>query len=772
MPFDFFSDGNNVTLSRIMCNKRNLDKIESIEIGCTNYCNTTDEECNQDDIADATCLDVGCGDGKPSCTDKCRLNYTTCASAQDEVPFKLNIETAANGWQTIWEIRNSEGIEWQSETVYSNFDDGITEFRCLKRSCHIFELKNFDGDGLCCEKIVEDFGTFSLSNDGKEVRTDILNSNSSIIHEVGFCDSVSPTLAPSQFPSETPSFSPSITSSPSAIPSQMPSEEPTLIPSQFPSELPSSSPSGFPTKNPSLFPTISVHPSLLPSLRPSSYPSYFPSFIPSSFPSLLPTSTSKPSRLPSKNPSRNPSPGPSLKVSQNPSATPSLKESAGPSLNPSPGPSLKVSQNPSAIPSLEESAVPSLNPSPGPSLKVSQNPSATPSLEESAVPSLNPSPGPSLKVSQNPSATPSLKESAVPSLNPSQNVLPVYDPLSYDSQCRSLGFRVANNVWNGKESSFDRIEVSGGGWNKIHAEFTSRILNDGEFFTVIGSKKQVGVGLCIDSCSMESGVGIRFNYNCAGFYGDGTNFMAADIYNTEYTTTVDRVTSTIQGFKYDRLNNCVIHVGSLSQTCTSLPSHFNGAPVRAIAQVWNSANAFIASNRRLQLAYDTQSWNSQCNSMKFRTATSSWNGRWSKPSQIGIQGKAEDKKHVELSSRRLNDNELFRIQGSSEHVGVGLCIDSCSLESSFGIRGDYNCVGFLGNDIKMWSTDTNGNETWVNQVNTPNNDQGFTYNQSGNCITHIDSINGSCASLPSHFNNQPVRAIVQVWNNSFANLTS
>jgi len=216
----------------------------------------------------------------------------------------------------------------------------------------------------------------------------------------------------------------------------------------------------------------------------------------------------------------------------------------------------------------------------------------------------------------------------------------------------------------------------------------------------------------------------------------------------------------------------LIYIGYISQTCTPLPSHFSGKPLRAIGQVWNSVKAIISQGRRMLTVptYDYTSWNSKCSDLQFRTALNRWNGKWSDSTQNGMQDRSYNETHIELTSRRLNDGETFLILGSSVFVSVGLCIDSCELESNYEIRGYYDCVGFWGNGTLMYAADGSSVEYSLYAVNDPSNVQGFTYDKGHNCITHKDSINGNCAALPSHFDGKPVRAIAEVWNNTFADL--
>ena len=365
------------------------------------------------------------------------------------------------------------------------------------------------------------------------------------------------------------------------------------------------------------------------------------------------------------------------------------------------------------------------------------------------------------------------------------NSLPDYDKASWNSQCTALAFRSSSTDWDGKWSHENQIGVYGGGWNKFHKELTSRSLHDSEKFEIIGNKDQVGVGLCIDSCDLETNFGLRWNYNCVGFYGDRNLMFAADQTGNEYKVTMDRFRSNRQGFTYDQENNCVTHMGSKSKTCTPLPDHFRGKAVRAVAQVWNDAVAKIGtfenglrglSSRigKTALAdyprYDKSLWNSQCTSLAFRSSIRNWDGKWSHEDQIGVHGGGWNKFHRELTSRSLHDGEKFEISGSKNQIGVGLCIDSCDLETNFGLRWNYNCVGFYGDRNLMFAADQTGNEYKVTMDRFRSNRQGFTYDQENNCVTHMGSKSKTCTPLPDHFRGKPVRAVAQVWNSSTARI--
>ena len=180
---------------------------------------------------------------------------------------------------------------------------------------------------------------------------------------------------------------------------------------------------------------------------------------------------------------------------------------------------------------------------------------------------------------------------------PTSIVAQTYNPDSYEPiACTPpITFRsAAESSFDGKWSYETQIGVSGGGWNKVHVELTSRSLEDGETFKIKGNKLQVGVGLCVETCDLESAYGIRWKHNCVGFYGDVPyKIHAANENNEEYMITSSNPRSSLQGFTYDKANNCITHIGSRDKSCTPLPAHFKDQKVRAIGQVWNSAKADI-----------------------------------------------------------------------------------------------------------------------------------------------------------------------------------
>ena len=328
-----------------MCSLNSYILEDPSVLDCTDFCGTVDEECNSTSIGNATCSDVGCtGSGEPSCTDKCRLDYSTCSAGTDQTLFELDLTTDGNARQTSWEIRDDDGVVmWQLEGFYWNYLS-YNEIRCMENGCYEFELFDSGGDGICCGENNGDIGSYSMLVDEVEVCGNNASFVSSIKHNIGTCSDSTcvPSSQPTMFPTQSPTLSPSASPSllPSLIPSHSPSEHPSLSPSELSSVPPTMSPSSPPSINPSSQPSISH--SSIPSLSPSLVPTFYPSVKHSTIPSLVP------SLLPSLNPSSVPSVKPSTTPSLSPSSSPSINPSLSPSINPSLLPSLTPSTQPTS----------------------------------------------------------------------------------------------------------------------------------------------------------------------------------------------------------------------------------------------------------------------------------------------------------------------------------------------------------------------------------------------------------------------------------------
>jgi len=262
------------------------------DVDCSDFCGTVDEQCSGADIRDAQCSAVGCnGDGIPSCTSKCRLDYSSCTAGAGQQSIQIELITDNKGYESRWEIKNLDSeIVWQSEHSYRSRDT-ITEFRCMEKGCHRFELFDSGGDGVCCgEKNPEDLGSYSLWDDEVQITSTNPEFGSSIIHDLGVCppDPRRPSASPSAKPTGLSSL----------VPTMIPSQHPSIHPSNSPSISPSEHPSIKPSYLSSVVPTVSLVPTQFPSMKPSSSPSSLPSI--SLQPTLYPTSmpTSSPSALP------------------------------------------------------------------------------------------------------------------------------------------------------------------------------------------------------------------------------------------------------------------------------------------------------------------------------------------------------------------------------------------------------------------------------------------------------------------------------------------
>merc|ERR1712071_374823 len=193
---------------------------------CNNFCGTDDEECNGADIGTATCADVGCNGlgNAPTCTETCRLDYTSCEGAPDQYKVQLLLTTDSKGEQITWQIRNS------SDVVIFDHNNGyrdnftVMEHRCVEDDTYELEIEDSGGDGLCGS--THD-GSYILTVDDIEVSGINPCFGSSIIHPFGFGVTASPSE--SKMPSNTP------TSIPTSEPTSIPTSEPTSIPTSEPS---------------------------------------------------------------------------------------------------------------------------------------------------------------------------------------------------------------------------------------------------------------------------------------------------------------------------------------------------------------------------------------------------------------------------------------------------------------------------------------------------------------------------------------------------------
>ena len=368
-----------------MCKLRSLTLEESIFLNCTNYCGTEDEECNGSDIRGATCPDVGCnGLGSPTCTDFCRLDYSSCNGNATETYFKLELLTALDAWETSWVIKKDDKPVWEFDGSYRNHDPDIREVRCMETdSCYNFELSDVGGDGLNGGVSRKDSGNLLVSVDGEDYERKITDFGSLVVFNFGSCGRSAPNSSSrnqnsvTAFPSMNPSPMPSIY--PTRIPTAHPSCEPTLKPSEGPSSVPSVLPTLGPTDHPGSAPSAepSFNPSFTPTSKPTSVPSVIPTFSPSHLPTLYPT------ELPTSKPTCHPSSYPSNLPTLSPSKSPTLAPAMHPSIEPSYLPSLKPSEIPSYSPTTSE---PSHRPTLRPSIQPTRLPTKVPSSTPTSVP--------------------------------------------------------------------------------------------------------------------------------------------------------------------------------------------------------------------------------------------------------------------------------------------------------------------------------------------------------------------------------------------------
>jgi len=127
------------------------------------------EECDRDDIGDASCEASGCASGTPTCTQSCKLDYSSCSAGSSEIRFDLSLKTDGYPGETSWLLINSYGTTvLESEFYESNTLYGVSQ--CVPSdSCYSFTIFDSEGDGVCC---LYGEGSYSLSFNGEAEDTD------------------------------------------------------------------------------------------------------------------------------------------------------------------------------------------------------------------------------------------------------------------------------------------------------------------------------------------------------------------------------------------------------------------------------------------------------------------------------------------------------------------------------------------------------------------------------------------------------------------------
>lgn len=137
-------------------NETEINTMKSIFAGC-GYLVTNDvcgdgeiglrEECEGNNLDGATCSTSGCTEGTPTCTQECRLDYSSCSPGQDQNKFVFTLTRDDYPEETSWALVNLN----DGSTVASG--DGRTEkvSRCVADdNCYQFTITDSVGDGICC----------------------------------------------------------------------------------------------------------------------------------------------------------------------------------------------------------------------------------------------------------------------------------------------------------------------------------------------------------------------------------------------------------------------------------------------------------------------------------------------------------------------------------------------------------------------------------------------------------------------------------------------
>jgi len=263
------------------------------------------------------------------------------------VSIQVDVLTDKYPEETSWTLTNTcTGDEvWTLERKdYTEKNKEYTETKCFEPSKYTFEIRDFWGDGICCDY---GEGKYEVTYDGEVVFSggEFEDSTSETFGES--CGplptkspstpptntpSNGPTISPTSFPTSTPTNSPTTspttlapTNAPTLPPTNAPTNQPTTSPTSFPTSAPTT---GQPTTPPTSFPTTA--PTDPPTTRPTQpAPTNAPTLSPTNIPTNQPT-TGFPTSFPTKSPSNQPTSSPTTRPTTQPTDMPSKSPIIGP----------------------------------------------------------------------------------------------------------------------------------------------------------------------------------------------------------------------------------------------------------------------------------------------------------------------------------------------------------------------------------------------------------------------------------------------------------
>ena len=213
-----------MTKDRFLCKLEDFDPEQHPDLDCNNYCFTDDQQCNGTDMGNATCADIQCnGDGNPTCTDLCTIDYSLCEAGGNELTFELTVITQERGTTTNWALTKQDKTVFEVNR-YRNFETNTT-INCFERECYGFTLSNTKTN------VEEQIIQYSLKENGDIIGQTNPNRIGQRWHDFGTC-TAAPQPALSSFPSIYPLLRPPqyLSYYPSATPTVVPTATPSIIP--------------------------------------------------------------------------------------------------------------------------------------------------------------------------------------------------------------------------------------------------------------------------------------------------------------------------------------------------------------------------------------------------------------------------------------------------------------------------------------------------------------------------------------------------------------
>ena len=156
------------------------------DVTCGNGIREGDEECDGNDIGNASCETRGCIYGKPKCRSSCKLDYTECEPGHDHALLEIVLNFDTYPHENSWDfVSNSPEEKLYAQSNYKLSQQTVKEAICIiSENCYSFSIYDALEDGMCCE-----FGKggYKLILNGTTLVHSNFTSGGSETTQIGMC---------------------------------------------------------------------------------------------------------------------------------------------------------------------------------------------------------------------------------------------------------------------------------------------------------------------------------------------------------------------------------------------------------------------------------------------------------------------------------------------------------------------------------------------------------------------------------------------------------